>query len=147
MKQKWLFEYWPNCAKKSLCSNVIKLSFVSKFSHVKLNHMSNWCNSSYWKFCVDSSCGSWVIEKPVSEVIFTPTAQCVLTFARKRCFATFAHEGGLVRLPPGVWKRSVVELSGKDQRIALSKISRLVLVLGQHLTYLWPVKGQIFGKI
>ena len=46
--------------------------------------------------------------------------------------------------PLGVSKRSVVELSGKDQQIALAEYSRLVvlfLVLGQYLTQLWQVKG------
>ena len=75
----------------------------------------------------------------------------VLTLARKRCFATFAGVGGggLVRPPLGVSKRSVVELRGKDQKIALAEYSRLVvlfLVLGQHLTQLWQVKGQIFAN-
>ena len=51
--------------------------------------------------------------------------------------------------PPGVWKLSVVELSGKNQRIALDEYSRLVvrfLILGQKLTPFWGVKGQIFAK-
>ena len=51
--------------------------------------------------------------------------------------------------PLGVSKRSIVELSEKDQQIALAEYSRLVvlfLVLGQYLTQLWQVKGQIFGK-
>ena len=75
-----------------------------------------------------------------------------LTLARIRCFATFGRTGGggLVRPPPlGVSKRSVVELSGKDQQIALGEYSRLValfLVLGQYLTQLWQVKGQSFGN-
>ena len=46
-------------------------------------------------------------------------------------------------------KRSVVELSGKDQQIALAEYSRLVvlfLAIGQYLTQLWQVKGQIFGN-
>ena len=54
--------------------------------------------------------------------------------------------GGLVRPPLGVSKRSVVELSVKDQQIALAEYSRLVvlfLALGQYLTQLWQVKGQI----
>ena len=57
--------------------------------------------------------------------------------------------GGGVRPPLGVSNRSVVELSGKDQQIALAEYSRLVvlfLVLGQYLTQLWQVKGQIFGN-
>ena len=76
----------------------------------------------------------------------------MLTLARKRCFATFAGVGGgggLVRPPLGVSKRSVVELREKDQQIALAEYSRLVvlfLVLGQYLTQLWQVKGQIFGN-
>ena len=76
----------------------------------------------------------------------------ILTLARKRCFATFAGVGGgggLVRPPLGVSKRSVVELRGKDQQIALAEYSRLVvlfLVLGQYLTQLWQVKGQIFAN-
>ena len=51
--------------------------------------------------------------------------------------------------PIGVSKRSVLELRGKDQHIALAEYSRLVvwfLVLGQYLTHLWQVKGQIFGN-
>ena len=54
-----------------------------------------------------------------------------LTLARIRCFATFGRTGGCD--PLGVSKRSVVELSGKDQQIALAVYSRLVvlfLVLG-----------------
>ena len=46
--------------------------------------------------------------------------------------------------PPPPLKRSVVELSGKDQQIALAEYSRLVvlfLVLGDP-----GHKGQIFGK-
>ena len=53
---------------------------------------------------------------------------------------------GLVRPPLGVSKRSVVELIGKDQQIALAEYSRLMVlfsVLGQYLT---QVKGQIFGN-
>ena len=73
----------------------------------------------------------------------------MLTLARIRCFATFGRTGGggLVRPPLGVSKRSVVELSGKNQQIALAEYSRLVvlfLVLGQYLTQLWQFKGQIF---
>ena len=70
-----------------------------------------------------------------------------LTLARIRCFATFGRTGGCD--PLGVSKRSVVELSGKDQQIALAVHSRLVvlfLVLGQHWTQLWHVKCQIFGN-
>ena len=61
-----------------------------------------------------------------------------------------SDRGGVGATPPlGVSKRSVVELSGKDQQIALAEYSRLVvlfLVLGQYLTQLWQVKGQIFGN-
>ena len=49
--------------------------------------------------------------------------------------------------PLGVSTRSVAELHGKDQQIALAEYSRLVvlrLALGQCLTQLWQVKGQIF---
>ena len=52
-----------------------------------------------------------------------------LTLARIHCFATIATFGrtGGVRPPPlGVFKRSVVELSRKDQQIALAEYSRLV---------------------
>ena len=52
-------------------------------------------------------------------------------------------------IPLDVSKGSVVELSGKDQQIALAEHSRLVvlfLVLRQYLTQLWQVKGQIFGN-
>ena len=59
---------------------------------------------------------------------------------RKPCFPTFVGVGGggLAR-PLGVSKRSVVELRGKDQQIALAEKSRLVvlfLVLGQYFTQL-----------
>ena len=59
-----------------------------------------------------------------------------LTIARIRCFATFGRTGGggVGVTPLGVSKRSVVELRGKDQQIALAVYSRLVvlfLVLGQ----------------
>ena len=76
----------------------------------------------------------------------------MLTLARKRCFATFAGVGGgggWCDPPLGVSKRSVVELRGKGQQIALAEYSRLVvlfLVLGQYLTQLWQVKGQIFAN-
>ena len=64
----------------------------------------------------------------------------MLTLARIRCFTTFGRTGGGATPPPlGVSKRSVVELSGKDQQIALAEYSRLVvlfLVLGQYLTQL-----------
>ena len=80
----------------------------------------------------------WETDRPLS------------TLARKRCFATFAGVGGGGCDPPlGVSKRSVVELRGKDHQIALAEYSRLVvlfLVLGQYLTQLWQVKGQIFGN-
>ena len=54
----------------------------------------------------------------------------MLTLARKRCFATLrrCRGGGLVRPPPGVSKRSVVELRGKYQQIALAEYSRLVVL-------------------
>ena len=78
------------------------------------------------------------------------TKNVLLTLARKPCFATFAGVGGGGCDPPlGVSKRSVVELHGKDQQIALAEYSRLVvlfLVLGQYLTQLWQVKGQIFAN-
>ena len=72
----------------------------------------------------------------------------ILTLARIRCFATFGRTGGGAT-PLDVSKRSVVELSGKDQQIALADYSRFVvlfLVLGQYLAQLWQVKGQIFGN-
>ena len=84
---------------------------------------------------------------PASYILF---ATGPLTLARIRCFATFGRTGGgggWCDPPLGVSKRSVVELSGKDQQIALAEYSRLVvlfLVLGQYLTQLWQVKGQIF---
>ena len=61
-----------------------------------------------------------------------------------------SDRGGVgATLPLGVSKRSVVELSKKDQQIALAEYSRLVvlfLVLGQYLIQLWQVKDQIFGN-
>ena len=81
-----------------------------------------------------------------------PPAGRGLTLARIRCFTTFGRTGGVgggAPPPLGVSKRSVVELSGKDQQIDLAEYSRLVvlfLVLGQYLTQLWQVKGQIFGN-
>ena len=47
--------------------------------------------------------------------------------------------GGVGATPLGVSKRSVVELSGKDQQFGLAEYSRLdalFLVLGQYLTQL-----------
>ena len=71
----------------------------------------------------------------------------VLLAINPRPDTVFRHlrsDGLLLRPPPpGVSKRSVVELSGKDQQIALAEYSRLVvlfLVLGQYLTQLWQVK-------
>ena len=60
-----------------------------------------------------------------------------------------SDRAGVGATPLGVSKRSVVELRGKYQQIALVECSRLVvlfLVLGQYLTQLWQVKGQIFGN-
>ena len=76
---------------------------------------------------------------------------------RKQCVnprpdTVFRHlrsDRGVRPPPPGVSKRSVVELSGKDQQIALAEYSRLVvlfLVLGQYLTQLWQVKCRFFGN-
>ena len=68
---------------------------------------------------------------------------------RIRCFATFGRTGGGGCDPLGVSKRSVVELRGKDQQIAIAEYSRLVVlfvVLGQYFTQLWQVKSQIFGN-
>ena len=78
------------------------------------------------------------------------TSADILTLARLPCFANFTRtgRGGWCDPPPlGVSKRSVVELRGKDQQIALAEYSRLVvlfLVLKQYLTQLWQVKGHIF---
>ena len=77
------------------------------------------------------------------------SVRCNLTLARIWCFATFGRTGGGGCDPLGVSKRSVVELSGKNQQIALAEYSRLVvliLVLGQYLIQLWQAKGQIFGN-
>ena len=78
-----------------------------------------------------------------------------LTLARVRCFATFGRTG-LVDLgwcdppPPLAFSNEAsYSLAEKDQQIALAEYSRLVvlfLILGQYLTQLWQVKGQIFGN-
>ena len=89
---------------------------------------------------------------PVFDMFYVKTQPFLkkLTLARIRCFATFGRTGGGVGATPpplGVSIRNIVELSGKDQQIALAEYSRLVvlfLVLGQYLTQLWQVKGQIF---
>ena len=89
------------------------------------------------------------VKSPFKTVLCRSLSSSKLTLARKGCFATFAGVGGGGCDPPGVSKRSVVELRGKDQQIALAEYSRLVvlfLVLGQYLTQLWQVKGQIFGN-
>ena len=52
----------------------------------------------------------------------------ILTLARTRCFATFGRTAGVGATPLGVSKRSVVELGGKDQQIALAEFSRLVVL-------------------
>ena len=56
----------------------------------------------------------------------------LLTLARIRCFAIFGRTGTGTSvgatLPLGVSKRSVVELRGKDQQIALAEYSRLVVL-------------------
>ena len=52
---------------------------------------------------------------------------------------TYVQGGGVDATPPRVSKLRVVELSGKNQRIALDEYSRLVvrfLILGQYLTQL-----------
>ena len=64
-------------------------------------------------------------------------------------FITRPGRGGGRCDPPGVSKLSVVALRNQDQSIALNEYSRLViylLTLGQYLTQLWQVKGQISGK-
>ena len=51
--------------------------------------------------------------------------------------------------PLGVSTRSVVELRGKDHQIVIDEYPRFVVLfldLGQYLTQLWQVKGQIFGN-
>ena len=68
-----------------------------------------------------------------------------LTLARKRCFATFAGAGGggLVRPPPlGVSKRSVVELRGKDQQIALSEYAISGIIFGPRSIFDPVMAGQ-----
>ena len=58
-------------------------------------------------------------------------------------FRHLRSDSVLVRPPLGVSKRSVVELCGKDQQIALAEYSRLVvsvLVLDQYLVQLWQVR-------
>ena len=92
----------------------------------------------------------WVaVVKNMKTVMFQKGGNLPLTLARIRCFATFGRTGGGGgAIPLRVSKRSIVDLSGKDQQIALAEYSRLVvlfLVLGQHLTRLWQVKGQIFA--
>ena len=73
-----------------------------------------------------------------------------LTLARTRHFAILDGTRGEGATPPlGVSKLSVVELSGKDRRIALDEYSRLVArfwTLGQNLAQLTEVKCQYFGK-
>ena len=88
----------------------------------------------------------------------TSKLTCILNFSspflNPRPDTVFRHlrsdrGGGVVRPPLGISKRSVVELSGTDQQIALAEYPRLVvlfLVPDQYLTQLWQVKGQIFGN-
>ena len=65
-----------------------------------------------------------------------------LSHLNSRPITVFRHlrsDRGGGATPLGVSKRSVVELSGKDQQIALTEYSRLValfLVLGQYLNQL-----------
>ena len=80
--------------------------------------------------------------RPDPITLFNPRPDTVFRHLR-------SDRGGSATPPLGVSKRSVVELSGKDQQIALAEYSRLVvlfLVLGQYLTQLWQVKCQIFGN-
>ena len=52
-------------------------------------------------------------------------------------FITRTTRGGVVATPPGVWKRNVVELRGKNERTRLDEYYTMVsnfLTLGQHLT-------------
>ena len=75
----------------------------------------------------------------------------ILTLARVPCFATFASgEGGrrVVR-PPGDRPPIVVEPRRKKSVDAFRRDIAIayILVLGQHLTSLVQVKGQIFAKI
>ena len=70
----------------------------------------------------------------------------ILTLARFPYFATFASAWGSD--PPDVSNLSVVELSGKTADFS-DEYSGLVVrfpLLGQNLTQLWEVKGQIFEK-
>ena len=69
-----------------------------------------------------------------------------MTLARFSYFASFASGGGGGCDPPGIWKLSVVARREKDQSRRLEEYSRLVysiLTLGQCLTQLWRVKGQL----
>ena len=64
------------------------------------------------------------------------------------CHLRRSRGGGLVR-PPCRFETRRGSASRKNQRVALDEISRLsttFLTLGQYLTSLWQVKGQIFGK-
>ena len=52
-----------------------------------------------------------------------------------------SDRGGGVRPPLGVFKRSVVEIRGKDQQIVLAEYSRLVYFFWSHVN-IWPSYGR-----
>ena len=108
--------------------NHMYASIVCNYS-CKVCNASKVCNREQLNRCIGSRNNPY--KRPLA----------FLTLARKPCFATFAGVGGglVGETPLGVSKRSVVELRGKDQQIALAEYSRLVvlfLVLGQYLTQL-----------
>ena len=66
------------------------------------------------------------------------------------CHLRRSRGGGVGTTPPPCrFETRRGSASRKNQRVALDEISRLsttFLTLGQYLTSLWQVKGQIFGK-
>ena len=74
----------------------------------------------------------------------------IFTLARTRCFATFARTGGGGGATSlGVSKRSVVELRGKNQQIALSEVLAIGGIIFGPRTIFDPVmagQSQIFGN-
>ena len=95
----------------------------------------------------DSSLGP----KDLSREIFgdLPTGSLMKSFSwqKPRPFSAFCHLRQWTWWgvdPPRISKLSVVELSGKKQRVALHQYSRVVLcflILGQHPTQLCEVKS------
>ena len=95
---------------------------IGEFQNFKNKIVSYWVRISENGFQFLSRVHALYILRP-SCILACPVP---LTLARKRCFATFAHAGGLVRPPPRV--RPLIELAprNKNERVGRHETKRLV---------------------